>query len=99
MSIVTFLQTKDWLEFQKSVGREVFEYNKDGISAKIILHKIPFGKKYLYIPHGPEIDFNSMTGGFKNPAINFIKYLKDLGKQQKSIFIKAEPLMDSVAQI
>src|SRR3989344_7971393 len=99
MSIATFLQTKDWLEFQKSLGREVFEYDKNGIRANILKHEILFRKNYLYIPHGPEINFNSMTGGFKNPAINFVKYLKDLGKRQKSIFIKAEPLMDSVAQI
>ena len=99
MSIPSFLQTKDWAEFQKSLGREVFEYNKDGIRAYIIKHEIPFRKNYLYIPHGPEIDFNSMIGGFKNPAINFIKYLKDLGKEQKSIFVKVEPLTDSVAQI
>ncbi len=79
-------------------GREVFEYEKEGISAKIIKHNLPFGKSYLYIPHGPSMDFNQMTGGLKNPVANFVKYLRELGKVQKSIFVKTEPLIDSVAQ-
>jgi peptidoglycan pentaglycine glycine transferase (the first glycine) len=93
-----FLQSKEWADFQRSLGREVFEYEKEGISAKIIKHDLPFGKNYLYIPHGPEIDFNQMTGGFNNPVVNFVKYLRDLGQKEKVIFVKAEPLIDSVAQ-
>src|SRR3989344_4833223 len=101
-----FLQSKEWAEFQRSLGREVFEYEKEGISAKIIKHDLsfgrfrtgPFGKNYLYIPHGPKMDFNKMTGGFKNPVANFVKWLYELGKKEKSIFIKSEPLADSVAQ-
>lgn len=95
---ISFIQSKHWIDFQKSLGRNVFEYDEKGIRANIIKHDIPFGKNYLYIPHGPEIDFNSMTGGFKDPIRNFIRYLKDLGNQQKSIFIKSEPLTDNVAQ-
>lgn len=97
-SMSIFLQSKEWAEFQRSLGREVFEYEKEGISAKIIKHDLPFKKNYLYIPHGPEMDFNQMTGGFKNPVANFVKWLHELGKAQKAIFIKAEPLIDSVAQ-
>lgn len=93
-----FLQSGEWTEFQRSLGREVFEYEKEGISAKIIKHALPLGKNYLYIPHGPEINFNEMTGGFKNPVANFIKWLREEGKKCKSIFVKAEPLFDSVAQ-
>jgi len=86
------------MEFQESLGREVFEYDKEGISAKIIKYRLPFKKSYLYIPHGPVMDFNAMTGGLKNPVSNFVAWLKDLGKEHKSIFVKAEPLIDSVAQ-
>ena len=84
--------------FQRSLGREVFEYEKEGITAKIIKHDLPLGKNYLYIPNGPEMDFNQMTGGLKNPVANFVKWLRELGKNEKSIFIKAEPVVDSVAQ-
>lgn len=93
-----FLQSKEWMEFQKSLGREVFEYDKEGISAKIIKHELPFGKSYLYIPRGPEMDFNQMTGGFKNPVANFVKWFKEEARKRKSIFVKFEPVFDSVAQ-
>jgi lipid II:glycine glycyltransferase (peptidoglycan interpeptide bridge formation enzyme) len=92
------LQTTEWVEFQRSLGRETFEYEKEGISAKIIKHKLPFGKSYLYIPHGPEINFNAMTGGERNPVRNFVNWLKELAKKEKSIFVKIEPLDDHVAQ-
>lgn len=95
---MSFLQTKDWVDFQKSIGRKVFGYDKDHIKASIIRHDIPFGKNYLYIPHGPEIDFNQMHGGFKAPIQRFRGYLKEIARDQKSIFIKVEPLFDHVAQ-
>ena len=94
----SFLQSNEWAEFQKSLGREVLEYDKEGISVQIIKHDLPFGKNYLYIPHGPEIDFNSMAGGFKNPINHFVQWLREDAKKC-SIFIKAEPLTDNIAQI
>jgi len=94
-----FLQSKDWFDFQRSLGRPVFEYDKEGVKAGVIKFSLPFGKSYLYIPYGPNINFDSMTGGIKNPIINFISWLKELAKKENAIFIKAEPLADSVAQI
>ncbi|MBI2670026.1 MAG: peptidoglycan bridge formation glycyltransferase FemA/FemB family protein [Candidatus Yanofskybacteria bacterium] len=109
--MTSFLQSREWTKFQKSLGREVLEYpenleveplSKEAqppvISAKIIKHNLPFGKSYLYIPHGPEIDFNQMIGGFKNPVANFVRWLREESKKRKSIFIKTEPLIDSIAQ-
>src|SRR3989344_7915081 len=93
-----FLQSKEWAEFQRSLGREVLEYEKEGISAKIIRHDLPFKKNYLYIPHGPVMDFNQMIGGLKNPVANFVRGLREEGKKHKSIFVKVEPLTDNVAQ-
>jgi lipid II:glycine glycyltransferase (peptidoglycan interpeptide bridge formation enzyme) len=94
----SFLQTKEWARFQQAAGRRVLEYERDGIKANIIRHDVSFGKNYLYIPYGPVIDFNSMSGGFKNPVKNFVKDLWDLGKQNGSIYVKIEPLTGSVAQ-
>ena len=99
MSIVkSFLQSENWFDFQRSLGRSVFEYDKEGIKAGVIKFPEPFKKSYLYIPHGPEMDFNSMAGGLKNPVKNFVVWLRELAKKEKSIFIKTEPLSDSVAQ-
>ena len=96
--MMNFLQSKDWSDFQRSLGRPVFEYDQSGIKAGVIKFNLPFKKSYLYIPAGPEMDFNSMAGGLKNPVSNFVVWLKELARKEKSIFIKAEPLSDSVAQ-
>lgn len=75
------------------------EYDREGINAGIIKREIYLGKNYLYIPHGPEMDFSEMTGGFRDPVNNFVKHLKDLAGRHKSIFVRAEPLADNVAQL
>ena len=95
----SFLQTEDWLKFQSSLGRKTFRFNDGAIKANIIQHKIPFGKNYLYIPHGPEILFDKVSGGLKNEVDKFLKYLKDLAKENKSIFVKMEPLSDVVTEL
>jgi len=103
----SFLQTKEWLEFQKEVGHKVWRFaagpegnrGSNVITANIIKHKLPLGKSYLYIPHGPEINFNEISGGLKNEISNFFKYLKDLAKEENSIFVKMEPLSDVVIEL
>ena len=103
----SFLQTKEWLQFQESLGHKTWRFPSTGsgqvdsgaIRANIIQHKIPFGKNYLYIPHGPEIFFDNIQGGLKNEVDNFLKYLKNLAKENKSIFVKMEPLSDVVVEM
>lgn len=105
----SFLQSNEWMEFQRSLGREVFEYDKDGISAKIVRRELPFHKSYLYVPYGPEVypvrsrpaeSVATTTSGrsASNGVNNFVAFLKQLGKENKSVFVKAEPLADNVAQ-
>jgi len=95
----SFLQTKEWLDFQESIGHKTWRFDDGKIKANIIQHKIPFGKSYLYIPHGPEIFFENITGGLKNEVDNFLRYLKNLAKENKSIFVKIEPLSDIVVEM
>ncbi len=95
----SFLQSKKWMDFQRSLGRVVLEYDKEGISASILKREISLGKNYLYISHGPSMDFNEMTGGFRDPVQNFIKHLKKLAHRHRSVFVRAEPLADNVAQL
>src|SRR3989338_5132761 len=94
----TFLQSDEWLDFQRFLGRKVFTHAKDGLSANIIRRDIQLGKNYLVIGHGPLADFNQMTGGINNVFKNFVQELRHLAKKEKSIFVHAEPLYDSVAQ-
>lgn len=95
----SFLQTEDWLKFQNSLGRKTFRFNNGKIRANIIQHKIAFGKNYLYIPHGPEIFFDNIQSGLKNEVDNFLNYLKKLGEENKSIFVKFEPLTDVITEL
>lgn len=44
---MSFLNSKIWREFQRSVGRDIFELNDDIYLVKMDL---PFGKNYLYSP-------------------------------------------------
>jgi len=124
----SFLQTKEWLEFQKSIGRKIWRFDNGKITANIIKHDLPwpgrlFGKNYLYIPHGPVvdfsnaqsakpeavekfttghgpvIDFNAISGGINNEISQFVAYLKNLAREEKSIFVKMEPLDDKVPEL
>src|SRR3989338_8875824 len=79
----SFLQSDDWMEFQKSLGRLTFEIE----GAKVIQHELPLGKNYLYIPQGPQ-----------STSYQFAGELKRLAQRQGSIFIKAEPLHDDIAK-
>ena len=95
----SFLQTQNWIDFQKYIGRKTWRFDDGKIKANIIRHDLPFGKNYLYIPHGPEISFGEIHGGLKNEVDAFLKYLKDLGKKNKSIFVKMEPLEDVAMEV
>ncbi len=104
----SFLQTIEWLNFQKEVGHKVWRFavgpesgrgNDGPIRANIIKYNLPLRKSYLYIPHGPEINFDNIKGGLKNELASFVKYLKDLAKLEKSIFVKIEPYSDVVMEL
>lgn len=95
----SFLQSKEWLDFQESVGRKVWRFDDGGIKANVIKHDLPFGRSYLYIPHGPEIYFDNIGGGIKNKIAKFTDFLRKLASEEKAIFIKAEPLTDVVIEL
>ena len=82
MTPTSFLQSQDWAEFQKSLGREVF----DIAEVKIIKHDLPFGKNYLYVPY-----VTQMTN-------DEFRMTNEIAKKEKSIFVKVEPLSDGLAQ-
>jgi len=73
-----FLQSKNWEEFQKSLGRKVWRVNK----ILVIKHNLPFGKSYLYAP--------KCRGDFLNK--DFLNKTKKIAKKEKSIFLKTEPI-------
>lgn len=95
----SFLQSKEWMEFQKSLGRPVFEVESDHIRAQVFEVKLVLGKHYLYVPYGPTIDFNAITGSIKQEVSSFVNKLKVLAQERESVFIKIEPQFGSVAEV
>ncbi|HYU65054.1 MAG TPA: peptidoglycan bridge formation glycyltransferase FemA/FemB family protein [Candidatus Paceibacterota bacterium] len=91
--ISSFLQTKEWLEFQQTLGHDAWRFETGGVVANVIKHEVGFGKSYLYIPYGPV--FLDNFEGFPN----FISTIKRLARDVGAFFIKAEPADDQVAQI
>jgi len=76
-----FLQSWEWGEFQQRLGRKIWHFDLNGDFVLIIKMNLPWGKNYLYIPR--------TNCNFDEIKINF---LKELAKQENSIFIKIEPL-------
>lgn len=95
----SFLQTTEWLEFQSSLGRATWRFDNGKIAANIVAHKLPLGKNYLYIPHGPVIHFDRFDEGVRNELDNFLAFLKDTARNNRSIFMKLEPASDSVTEL
>ena len=80
----SFLQSWEWGEFQKSVGRKTFYLKSEDWQVLLIKHDLPFGKSYLYCPRGPII-----SSRFK--VQSFLEKIEELAKQESSIFIRVEP--------
>ncbi|MFH0852248.1 MAG: peptidoglycan bridge formation glycyltransferase FemA/FemB family protein [bacterium] len=81
----SFLQSYEWGEFQRLLGREVFFLRDINWQALIVKYQMPLGKNYLYCPHGPVLAANIKICGF-------LEQLQDLAKKEKSVFLRVEPL-------
>lgn len=96
----SFLQSTDWLEFQKSIGRKAWSYGGDSIQANIIEHDLPYtNKTYLYAPHGPFLVSEEFPTELKTSFSSFLDYTKKLTRESNSIFIKIEPQDDLIAEL
>ena len=78
----SFLQSDEWLDFQKSLGRKTWQI--DGIN--IIKHELPIKKNYLYSPRCSADAFQE----------SFIAKIKEIAKQENAIFFKIEPASASL---
>ncbi len=83
----SFLQSWQWGELQKNLGRRIFRFNVSGFLASAIEQKLPLGKTYLYVPHGPV-----MREATVDAWVNFIKAVRNIGDSKKPVFLRIEPL-------
>jgi peptidoglycan pentaglycine glycine transferase (the first glycine) len=74
----SFLQSKEWLDFQKLLGRKTWQI--EGIST--IRYNLPFKKSYLYSPR--------CEGKFLSEK--FLNEIKNIAKNENAIFLKVEPI-------
>jgi len=75
--MTSFLQSVEWLNFQKSLWRKTWRIDETGI----IKSNLPFGKSYLYSPRA------NLPKDFRG----FIEKIKEIAKQENAIFFKLEP--------
>lgn len=72
----SFLQSSAWLDFQKSLGRKVWQIG----SVNIFKHNLPFGKSYFYSPR--------YRGDFLSGS--FLSKIREIARQENAIFFKVD---------
>ena len=91
----SFLQSFEWGEFQKSLGKEVLrvvmEKEKPLFFAQIIKEKIPFLGDIFYIPYGPVFEKSLFLEKKEKIFSFFLKEIKKIALKDKVIFLKIEP--------
>ncbi len=78
------LQSSPWSDFQRALGKEVFEGSGDGWSYLAIVERTPLGK-YLYVPHGP-------TAEDEAGLSRALTALKTLARAQRAQYVRVEPI-------
>jgi len=79
----SFLQSDNWLEFQKLLNRKIWRIEGVGI----IKYNLPFKKGYLYASRLRPSDF-----GGQARLKGFLDDVRKLAKQENAIFLKIEPV-------
>ena len=87
-----FLQSTDWLAFQKHLGRRVWRLDDGFIKANIIRYDVRMRQNFLYIPYGPELNLDLAHDGLRNEVSHFVCSMRSLARAQGSMFINIEPI-------
>lgn len=94
-----FLQTPEWLMFQRSLGRKVWRLDDGFIKAGVIRHDVRLGQNFLYIPYGPELNLDLARDGLRNEVSHFAGFIRGLARDEGSMFVKLEPTHDVVMEL
>jgi len=80
-------QHSSWMAVLRANGRQVWTLEKDGATALLVKHDLPFNLSWLEVPRGPL---------FKDePAFNDImKGIEDIGRKEKVVFIRFSSYRD-----
>lgn len=85
----SFLQSWEWGEFQKGLGRKICRLSSrdNSINNLWIKYPLPFGKCYIYCPRPAKDTLSCLS--------DLIPELKTIAFQEKAIFLKIEPELDA----
>ncbi len=91
-----FQQTFAWGDFQKSLGRDVFNlaFKESGryvLAALAVKHPLPFGRAYFYIPRGPILDTSAAAEEQTEILGSFLEQLGPIARREKAIFARFDP--------
>lgn len=95
-----FLQSWWWGVFQQTFGHNVWRYQileGDVVIAaiQVLSHRLPWGKQYLYAPHGP-VFFTEDQGLHETIVQDIYRALKTIHDQNHSTFARIEPVADTL---
>jgi len=83
-----FLQSWEWGEFQKRLGRKFWRLEIEGEFVLVIKVPLPLGWNYLYIPR-TRVELTKSK----------LEVLKELAGQEKSLFIRVEPVSQELTSL
>jgi len=89
-----FLQSQNWLAFQKATGREVLPFEEGGFLANGIIHRLPLVGKYVYVPKGPKTSIKYKVSSIKYEMARLI----DLAKEKNCRWIRIEPETEEILE-
>jgi len=79
-----FLQSENWEEFQKSLGRKTWRIQ----GVLIIAHNLIFGKTWFYVPRPSKEQVSVLIG-----ALDEIQLI---AKQEHAIFLRTDPCLSNI---
>jgi len=100
-----FLQSWQWGEFQKSLGRMIYRLavldNKEVVAAALaVRHKLPGGLNYIYLPRGPVVKANLGILHSREQILKLIfQQIRLKASPLASIFLRLDPPLNSAAPL
>jgi len=100
----TFLQSWNWGEFQKSLGKKIWRFgifkNNILVSAALTIETTAKRGSFLLVPHGPVVgNDKSQTTNHKSEILTIlVEKLRELAKEEKIDFIRINPIWERTGQ-